>query len=131
MEIKSFSEQELNTLSKDMIIALYMQLNTSFQLLSQQNEQIMMQNKEMSLQNKEMSRQIESLQENISILINHRFGRQTEKTSDIFDGQMFFTTNDEGELIINEAEYIFDENPEEEESEEDLQTDLMIPVWRS
>ena len=111
MEIKSFSEQELNTLSKDMIIALYMQLNTSFQLLSQQNEQIMM-------QNKEMSRQIESLQENISILINHRFGRQTEKTSEIFDGQMFFTTNDEGELIINEAKYIFDENPEEEESEE-------------
>ena len=124
MEIKTFSEQELNTLSKDMIIALYMQLNTSFQLLSQQNEQIMMQNKEMSLQNKEMSRQIESLQENISILINHRFGRQTEKTSEIFDGQMFFTTNDEGELIINEAEYIFDENPEEEESEEELLEDL-------
>ena len=118
MEIKSFSEQELNNLSKDMIIALYMQLSTSFQLLSQQNEQILNQNKAMSLQ-------IENLQENIAILINHRFGRQTEKTKEIFDGQMFFTTNDNGDLILNEAEILFDIDPEEEErSEEELLEEL-------
>ncbi len=108
MEIKSFSEQELNNLSKDMIIALYMQLSTSFQLLSQQNEQILDQNKAMSLQ-------IENLQENIAILINHRFGRQTEKTKEIFDGQMFFTTNDNGDLILNEAKTLFDTDPQEDE----------------
>ena len=118
MEIKSFSEQELNNLSKDMIIALYMQLSTSFQLLSQQNEQILDQNKAMSLQ-------IENLQENIAILINHRFGRQTEKTKEIFDGQMFFTTNDNGDLILNEAETLFDTDPEEDErSEEELLEEL-------
>ena len=65
---KTFSEEELNTLSKDMIISLYLQLNSSFQLLSEQNKQMM--------------KQLSDLQEQLAMLTNYRFGRKSEKTAD-------------------------------------------------
>ena len=94
MEFKTFKEEELNTFSKEMIVTLYLQLASSFQLLSQQNEQILSQNQVITQQNEKQLRQIENLQESIAILTNHRFGRRTEKTSEILDGQIFLNFDD-------------------------------------
>jgi len=66
---KTFSEEELNTLSKDMIISLYLQLNSSFQLLSEQNKQMMKQNE---IQTNALMKQISDLQEQLAMLTNYR-----------------------------------------------------------
>ena len=79
MDIKTFSTDELNSLSKEMIISLYQQLASSFLLISEQNKQIMEQNIE---QTALLTQQIANLQEQIAILTNARFGRKTEKTSE-------------------------------------------------
>ena len=110
MEFKGFSEAELNSFSKDMIISLYLQLSASFQLLSEQSDRIMQ-------QNEAQMKQIEKLQESVAILTNHRFGRKSEKTSEIFPGQLRFTAD--GSVILNEAEMIADALPEEEKSDEE------------
>ena len=115
MEFKAFSETELNRFSKEMIITLYLQLSASFKLISDQNEQIMK-------QNEAQIKQIASLQESIAILTNHRFGRKSEKTSEMIDGQLSFTAD--GSIIINEAEAIADALPEEEKSDEELLAEL-------
>ena len=71
MDFKTFSEEELNTFSKEMIITLYLQLTSSFQIISKQNEQIMEQNEQ---QTKVLLTQIDNLKEQIAILTNYRFG---------------------------------------------------------
>ena len=63
------SGEELNTFSKETIITLYVQLTSSFQILADQNEKLI--------------KQVADLQESVAILANHRFGRHTEKSSEI------------------------------------------------
>ena len=110
MEIKRFSEDELNGLSKEMIISLYLQLDTSFQLLSDQNKQIL--------------KQMDNLQEQMAILINHRFGRKTEKTSEVIEGQMVLDINGQP-LILNEVEWECEHAKEPEKTDEDLLREAM------
>ena len=123
MNFKTFSEDELNTFSKDIIITLYLQLSSSFQLISEQNSQIIEQNKKLLEQSElQISQinaqitQIDNLQEQIAILNNYRFGRHTEKTSEIFDGQYCFAAD--GSIILNEAEYLCEINPDPDKTDE-------------
>ena len=81
-----------------MLISLYLQIASSYQLLTEQNQQII-------AQNEKNMKQIENLQEQLSIIINHRFGRKTEKTSDIIEGQLIM--NPKGEILeFNEIEVL-------------------------
>ena len=73
----SFSEDELNSLSKDVLVKFFLQLQDNFQELSRQND----------ANTKELLKQISNLQEQLAILTNYRFGRKTEKTSEMLDGQ--------------------------------------------
>ena len=98
---KTFSEEELNTLSKDMIISLYLQLNSSFQLLSEQNKQMMKQNE---IQTNALMKQISDLQEQLAMLTNYRFGRKSEKTADIIDGQYTLDLTTGEMLLLNDIE---------------------------
>ena len=105
MEFKTFNEEELNTFSKETIITLYVQLTSSFQILADQNEKLI--------------KQVTDLQESVAILANHRFGRHTEKSSEIADGQIPLDL--EGiALVLNEAELITDNASEDEKSEAEL-----------
>ena len=107
MDFKTFSEEELNTLSKEMIVTLYLQLSNSFKLLSEQNEQIMKQNE----------KQIAMLQEQIAILTNHRFGRKTEKTAEMLDGQYTLDLNSGELLLFDEIEAEAVDAPEKTDEE--------------
>ena len=116
MDFKTFSEEELNTFSKEMIITLYLQLTSSFQIISKQNEQIMEQNEQQTMV---LLTQIDNLKEQIAILTNYRFGRKTEKSSDILDGQMVLEFDGQP-LILNEIEWEIDHSDKPEKTDEEL-----------
>lgn len=59
MKTKIFTEEELNHVSKDMLIKMYLQLAESFD---------------------RMSVQLENLTEQVAILTQQKFGRKTEKS---------------------------------------------------
>lgn len=99
MDDKTFSKEELDKLSKDMIISLYLQLNSSFQLLSEQNNHMM--------------KQLSNLQEQLSILTNYRFGRKSEKSSKIIDGQYTLDLATGEILLLNDIETEADKTDEE------------------
>ena len=73
MEKTTITKDELNNLSKNMIVMLCLQLHESFQLISEKNTTI-------QEQNERMLHQVESMKEQISILTQNRFGRKSEKT---------------------------------------------------
>lgn len=58
------SEEELNSIPKDMIINMYVQLSDSFDLMNSQMDEL---NKNLAL-----------MKEQIAILTQNRFGRKTE-----------------------------------------------------
>lgn len=100
-EQRKISQDELNNLSKETVIMLFMQLRDSFDVLQGQNEKLL--------------KQIESLQESVAVLTQQRFGRKTEKVN-TFDGQ--YTFDLETMNIINEAEKLLDDGePKEPEIE--------------
>ena len=111
---KTFSEEELNTLSKDMIISLYLQLNSSFQLLSEQNKQMMKQNE---IQTNALMKQISDLQEQLAMLTNYRFGRKSEKTADIIGGQYTFDLTTGEMLLLNDIESMSENAPNKTDEE--------------
>ena len=111
---KTFSEEELNTLSKDMIISLYLQLNSSFQLLSEQNKQMMKQNE---IQTNALMKQISDLQEQLAMLTNYRFGRKSEKTADIIDGQYTLDLTTGEMLLLNDIESMSENAPNKTDEE--------------
>ena len=57
MKSKTFTEEELNSVSKEMVIKMYLQLAESFE---------------------KMTIQLENLTEQVAILTQQRFGRKTE-----------------------------------------------------
>lgn len=95
----SFSEDELNSLSKDVLVKFYLQLQDNFQELSRQND----------ANTKELLKQISNLQEQLAILTNYRFGRKTEKTSEMLDGQFTMDINTGEVLLFNEIELVAEE----------------------
>lgn len=98
MKNNTYTEDELNNLSKETIVFLCLQQSQNFQLLSEQN-------KLMQKQNEQLIKQIEDLNEQIAILTRHRFGKKTEK-SQPFPGQLAFDL--ETGKIFNEAELLVD-----------------------
>lgn len=112
MEFKTFSEAELDKLSRKSIVLLYLQLSESFKLISEQNNQILE-------QNKELLTQVADLQEKVAILTAQKFGRQTEKTREMIPGQMSIDGTGNF-LFLNEAEAVCDHTPEPEKTDEEL-----------
>lgn len=96
-KLRKIPENELNNLSKETLIMLFMQQSDSFDALQEQNERL--------------SKQIESLQESVAVLTAQRFGRKTEKSS-TFTGQLAF--DPETMNIINEAEHLLKDGLPEE-----------------
>ena len=85
--MKQLSSSELNSMSKEDLAAMVLQMQ-------QLHQQFQQQQKEMELQQKKMEQQIQTLNEKIAIMNARHFGRSTEKL-DSLPGQM---------NIFNEAE---------------------------
>ena len=85
--MKQLSSSELNSMSKEDLAAMVLQMQ-------QLHEQLQQQQKQMELQQKQMEQQIHTLNEKIAIMNARHFGRSTEKLETL-PGQM---------NIFNEAE---------------------------
>lgn len=103
MENKVISIDELNKLSKETISMLYLQ---TFEML--QNLQT---------QNVNLIAQVEDLKQQMAILINQRFGKRSEKLSQL-PGQLSFNMDDPA--VFNEIEVITDHGFVEEPSAEEV-----------
>ena len=103
MENKRISIDELNKLSKETISMLYLQ---TFEML--QNLQA---------QNANLIAQVEDLKQQMAILINQRFGKHSEKLSQL-PGQLSFNMDDPA--VFNEIEAITDHGFAEEPSLEEV-----------
>ena len=78
--MKQLSSSELNSMSKEDLAAMVLQMQ-------QLHEQLQQQQKEMELQQKKMEQQIQTLNEKIAIMNARHFGRSTEKLETL-PGQM-------------------------------------------
>ena len=82
MENRAISIDELNNLSKETISMLYLQTFEMLQNLQSQNTSILK-------QNADLIAQVEDLKQQVAILINQRFGKSSEKLSQL-PGQLSF-----------------------------------------
>ena len=78
--MKQLSSSELNSMSKEDLAAMVLQMQQLHQQLQQQQKQ-------MELQQKQMEQQIHTLNEKIAIMNARHFGRSTEKLETL-PGQM-------------------------------------------
>lgn len=103
MSKNTLSEADLKEIPKDTLVVMYLQL-------AEQMNQLQI--------------KMDALQENISVLIQQRYGRKTEKSSQI-TGQL--AINNLGEIveILNEAEILTENGVEEEPA-----LDKVLPVRR-
>lgn len=101
MEKGTISRDELHKIPHDLLVDMFLQLNSSLTMMQKQNETLI--------------KQISGLQEGIAVLTQQRFGRKTEKLSEM-PGQLSLTFDPAD--AINEAEAITDGGiPEEPEME--------------
>lgn len=103
MENKKISIDELNKLSKETISMLYLQ---TFEML--QNLQA---------QNASLTAQVEDLKQQMAVLINQRFGRHSEKLSQL-PGQLSFSLDNPA--VFNEIEAVTDNGFAKEPSAEEV-----------
>ena len=103
MENKRISIDELNKLSKETISMLYLQTFEMLQNLQEQNANLIV--------------QVEDLKQQMAILINQRFGKHSEKLSQL-PGQLSFNMDDPA--VFNEIEAITDHGFAEEPSLEEV-----------
>ena len=103
MENKRISIDELNKLSKETISMLYLQTFEMLQNLQEQNANLIA--------------QVEDLKQQMAILINQRFGKRSEKLSQL-PGQLSFNIDDPA--VFNEIEAITDHGFAEEPSLEEV-----------
>lgn len=98
MKSKTFTEEELNSVSKEMVIKMYLQLAESFE---------------------KMTIQLENLTEQVAILTQQRFGRKTEKASAMTSDQITMADilPDDMKYVLNEAEATADDSAKEPEME--------------
>lgn len=98
MKTKTFTEDELNSVSKETLIKMYLALAESFD---------------------KMTIQLENLTEQVSILTQQRFGRKTEKASALSSDQMTIADllPENMKDILNEAEATADASAKEPEME--------------
>jgi transposase len=96
---------ELNKLSKDMIIRLFLNMQESFDVLKSQNEKLL--------------RQMDAMQESLLVLTQNRFGRKTEKTETFDPNYQQLSLFDLEEMkVLNEAEQLTENGiPDEPEIE--------------
>jgi hypothetical protein len=97
MEKQTISRDELHKVPHDLLVDMFLQLNSFLTVMQQQNETLI--------------KQVSNLQESIAVLTQQRFGRKTEKLSEI-SGQLSlaFDFSD----IVNEAEVLADDGIWEE-----------------
>ena len=101
MKKGTISRDELHKIPHDLLVDMFLQLNTSLTMMQKQNETLI--------------KQVSSLQESIAVLTQQRFGRKTEKLSEL-PGQMSLTFDLSD--AVNEAEVITDGGiPEEPDFE--------------
>ena len=89
METKAFSIEELNTFPKETLAVLYLQTFEMLQNLQKQNMTLIS--------------QMEDQKQQIAILLNQRYGKKSERFSQI-PGQL--TLNFDDPTIFNEVEVI-------------------------
>ncbi|MBE5901587.1 MAG: hypothetical protein E7280_06740 [Lachnospiraceae bacterium] len=74
-------------------------------------------------------KQIANLQEQSAILTNARFGRKTEKTSEMIEGQLALDLGDTANLF-NEIEFLFDEEPEKSDEDRSREArEAVVLLW--
>ena len=101
MQKRTISRDELHKVPHDLLVDMFLQLNDSLTLMQEQNDTLI--------------KQVANLQESIAVLTSQRFGRKTEKLSQM-PGQMSFTFD--ASEAVNEAEVLTDDGiPEEPEIE--------------
>ena len=101
MEKRTISRDELHRIPHDLLVDMFLQMDSSLTMMQKQNETLI--------------KQISGLQESIAVLTQQRFGRKTEKLSEM-PGQLSLTFDTDD--AINEAEAITDDGiPEEPEME--------------
>ena len=98
MESKAVSVEELNKLPREAITILYIQTFEMLQKMQEQNDSILK-------QNTSLVSQVEDLKQQLAILINQRFGKKSERFSQI-PGQL--TLNFDDPTMFNEVEVITD-----------------------
>lgn len=91
------TEEQLNHVPKDVLIAMYVQLSETMNRVAEQNTQLL--------------QQVSNLEEKIDILTQRYYGRKTEKASEIDDLQLSFDFD--ADNALNEAEYILDSSSED------------------
>ena len=85
--MKQLSSSELNSMSKEELAAMVLQMQQLHEQLQKQQKEMELQQKEMELQQKQMEQQIHTLNEKIAIMNARHFGRSTEKLETL-PGQM-------------------------------------------
>lgn len=85
--MKQLSSSELNSMSKEDLAAMVLQMQQLHQQMQQQQKEMELQQKQMELQQKQMEQQIHTLNEKIAIMNARHFGRSTEKLETL-PGQM-------------------------------------------
>lgn len=96
------NQEQLNQLPKEMLVQLYLQMDSALDTIMEQNRKI-------TEQNERQAHQIEALQENLAVLVQNRFGRKTEKVKQT-DGQ-YSLDFDTMTLVLNEAEQVTENGP--------------------
>ena len=96
------NQEQLNQLPKEMLVQLYLQMDSALDTIMEQNRKI-------TEQNERQAHQIEALQENLAVLVQNRFGRKTEKVKQT-DGQ-YSLDFDTMTLVLNEAEQLTENGP--------------------
>lgn len=72
--MNTWNQEQLNQLPKEMLVQLYLQMDSALDTIMEQNRKI-------TEQNERQAHQIEALQENLAVLVQNRFGRKTEKVN--------------------------------------------------
>lgn len=110
------TKEQLNSFPKEAIVAMYVQLYSSFDLLKAQNDQLL-------AKNNELLEKVSRLEESVAVMTQNRYGRKTEKQT---EGQLSF--DPETMQILNEAEKLLESGaPEEPTIEEVVITAITEP----
>ena len=108
MEKQTISRVELHKVPHDLLVDMFLQLRTTLDLVNGQFETV-------QRQNETLIKQVTSLQESIAVLTQQRFGRRTERLSEM-PGQLSLALDFSD--AFNEAEALTDDGvPQEPEVE--------------
>lgn len=102
------TEEQLNSFPKEAVVAMYVQLYSSFDLLKAQNDQLL-------AKNNELLEKVSRLEESVAVMTQNRYGRKTEKQT---EGQLSF--DPETMQILNEAEKLLESGAPEEPTIEEV-----------